>query len=489
MTLPEWVQKHKQKGTEIRTHNNTYYLYKITSKYDPKIKRSRKITQQYLGKITPQGLTKPKPQTLKENLQQITTKEYAATNLILTQCQDIIKHLQHHYPQQWQQITTFAIARLFHQSPLKNIQTHYQTSHLSDALPNTQVSPETLSKLLHDIGQRRQTMTQFMQNFQTGDQIIIDLTHIFSLSEGVISATLGHNHQKQYLPQINLILLLSLEKKTPSFFRLVSGSIRDVSTVVNSVKEAQLKEALLIGDKGFYSEANLLALEDKSVNVQYVLPLKRNSVLISYAPMRSGDREVFDGCFQFDKRVIWFKEQKLELEQGSGGRRVILFLDEFLRVEEEKDFVSYAVKSAEKKKVELDLSGFFGRQFCMGTIAVVTNCGFGAQRVFELLKERVEVEQVFDVFKNTLCADRSFMRDDWGLQGWMFVNFVALLFYYRLYDLLLGCDVLSKYSVEDVVLHFSRVFKLKIGDKWVLSEIPKSSRILAEKLKVKISIT
>jgi len=218
-----------------------------------------------------------------------------------------------------------------------------------------------------------------MQNFQTGDQIVIDLTHIFSLSEGIISATLGHNHQEEYLPQVNLILLLSLDKKTPSFFRLVPGSIRDVSTVINSVKEAQLKKALLIGDKGFYSEANLLALEDKSVDMSYILPLKRNNVLISYVPVRSGDRKAFDGCFQFDKRVIWFKEQKLELE--SGGRRVILFLDEFLRVEEVKDSVSYAVKSVEKKKGGLDLSGFFERQFCMGTIAVVTNCGFGAARV------------------------------------------------------------------------------------------------------------
>jgi len=262
----------------------------------------------------------------------------------------------------------------------------------------------------------------------------------------------------------------------------VPGSIRDVSTVVNSVKEAQLKEALLIGDKGFYSESNLLALEDKSVNVKYLLPLKRNSTLISYAPTCSGDRQVFDGCFQFDERVIWFKEQKLVGQVG--GRRVILFLDEFLRAEEERDFVSHVAK-----KEKLDMSGFFECQFCMGTIAVITNCGFGAVRVFELLKERVEVEQVFDVFKNTLSADRSFMRDDLGLQGWMFVNFVALLFYYRVYDLLLVCDLLSKYSVEDVVLHFSRVFKLRIGDKWVLSEIPKSSRVLAEKLKIKISIT
>jgi len=110
-------------------------------------------------------------------------------------------------------------------------------------------------------------------------------------------------------------------------------------------------------------------------------------------------------------------------------------------------------------------------------------------RVFELLKERVEVEQVFDVFKNSFSADRLYMRDDVGLLGWMFVNFVALLFYYRVYDLLLGCNVLDRYSVGDVVLHFSRVFKLKLGAGWVLSEIPKSSRLLAEKLKIEISIT
>jgi len=112
-----------------------------------------------------------------------------------------------------------------------------------------------------------------MQNFQTGDQIVIDLTHTFNLSEDIISATLEHNHQEEYLPQVNLILLLSIDKKTPSFFRLVPESIRDVSTVINSVKEAQLKKALLIGDKGFYSEANLLALEDKSVDMGYILPL------------------------------------------------------------------------------------------------------------------------------------------------------------------------------------------------------------------------
>jgi transposase len=262
----------------------------------------------------------------------------------------------------------------------------------------------------------------------------------------------------------------------------VPGSIRDVSTVVASVKEAQLSKALVIGDKGFYSESNISALEEDKL--EYLLPLKRNSSLISYAPARSGDRKRFDGYFRFDERVIWYREQKQKLRADKeAGRRVILFLDEGLKAEETKDFMSHVTS----KKLEAER--YFEQQFCMGTIAVITNCSFGAQRVFELLKERLEVEQVFDTFKNTLHADRSFMRDDLGLQGWMFVNFVALLFYYRIYDLLLQSEVLDKYSPRDVILHLSRIFKLKIGDKWVLSEIPKSTKALMEKLKIQISIT
>jgi transposase len=482
MELPDWAQKHKTAGKEVRKLNGRYYLYEITSKYNPAKGRSQKVTGPYLGRITPQGLIKPKRETLKENIQQITVKEYGATHSTLQTCQDIIDLLKTSHPQEWEQITAFALARLFHQSPLKNVQTHYTQSHLSDAFKDAEVSPESLSKLLHNIGTRRECMVEFMKNFLHGEQAVIDLTHVFSLSEGVISATLGHNGNGEYLPQVNMVLLLSLEKKTPSFFRLVPGSIRDVSAVVASVHEAHLQNALLIGDKGIYSESNVVSLEED--RLEYILPLKRNHSLISYAPTRSGDRKMFGGYFQFDERVIWYQEQKPKSKaERASGRRLILFLDEKLKAEEEKDFMSHV------KAGKITLQDYFAQQFCMGTIVVMTNCSFTAQRVFELLKERVEVEQVFDTFKNTLNADRSYMRDDWGLQGWMFVNFVALLFYYRIYDLLLRCEVLDRYSPRDVIMHLSRVFKLRIGNEWVLSEVPKSTRALMDKLKIEISIT
>ncbi len=42
------------------------------------------------------------------------------------------------------------------------------------------------------------------------------------------AATLGHNDENSYVPQLNTVLLLALGKKHPSFFRMMPGSIRGV---------------------------------------------------------------------------------------------------------------------------------------------------------------------------------------------------------------------------------------------------------------------
>lgn len=67
MAHPEWALKHKQKGTELRNIRGKYYLYRITSKWDPEKKVTRKITLGQIGVITeehglvPTGKTKTGP--------------------------------------------------------------------------------------------------------------------------------------------------------------------------------------------------------------------------------------------------------------------------------------------------------------------------------------------------------------------------------------------------------------------------------------------
>ena len=54
---PEWVASFdRPRGTEIKHIRGNWYLYERSWRYDPKIKRSRKVSGRCLGKITPDGL-------------------------------------------------------------------------------------------------------------------------------------------------------------------------------------------------------------------------------------------------------------------------------------------------------------------------------------------------------------------------------------------------------------------------------------------------
>ncbi len=52
MAHPEWALKFKVKNTELRKFGDKYYLYSITSKWDPEKKRTKKVTLKQLGNIT-----------------------------------------------------------------------------------------------------------------------------------------------------------------------------------------------------------------------------------------------------------------------------------------------------------------------------------------------------------------------------------------------------------------------------------------------------
>ncbi|MEW6617701.1 MAG: transposase [Patescibacteria group bacterium] len=476
MQHPEWVMKHKAKGTEIRKLGKHYYLYKIRSEYDKEKKRAKKITEKFLGKITEEGLIKPKHERIIESQKNISVKEFGASQFIAKESKDLIQNLKEVFPDTWKEIFTFAVFRFFSSSPLKNIRYHYQSSYLSEIILDAKVSPKSLSNMLHTMGQQRALIKKFLSKYIAQDECMaVDLTHIFSLSENVISATLGRNSEQNYLPQINLFLLFSLDRVQPIFYRLVPGSIRDVSSLLLSMEESKMKDIILVGDKGFYSADNVKELETKKI--RYILPLKRNSQFIDYSPLMQAGKKQFGGHFLFENRVIWYYEHAVD------GKKIVTFLDERLKVEEERDFLVRVNDGM------LKIEEFHENESKFGTISIVTKTDLSPQRIFELLKSRVEIEVTFDTFKNVLNADRSYMRDDSAMEGWMFVNFVALLLYYKVYGLLMSRDFLSRCSPKDVILHLSRVFNVKIGDNWVVSEIPKKTRLLIEKLGIELSIT
>ena len=86
--LPDWVLKHKVKGTDVITKNGNYYLYRVHSERRPDKTYPVLVTDEYLGVITEDGLI-PR----KQRIDDIIVKEYGLSkyfiNLILSLFSDI----------------------------------------------------------------------------------------------------------------------------------------------------------------------------------------------------------------------------------------------------------------------------------------------------------------------------------------------------------------------------------------------------------------
>ena len=94
---------------------------------------------------------------------------------------------------------------------------------------------------------------------------------------------------------------------------------------------------------------------------------------------------------------------------------------------------------------------------------------------------------MFDAMKNIIDADRTYMQNSEALEGWMFVNHIALQCYYLIYQKLLEHKLLKKYSVMDFLKFTHRIKKIKINNQWHLAEITKPVLALLEKLKLHIT--
>jgi len=471
-SYPDWVLKHKTKGTEIRKIGQGYYLYKITSRWDKEKKRPVKVTLGFLGTITETGLVKSRAIRLAESMEHITIKEYGAFFVVWQQNQDIVEALKELFPTWWKELWSMAYLRLMYQTPLKHLDLYYQTSFVSETLPQVRFSDKSITACLRAIGQERGKIVNFLKRFVKGSSfVLVDATHVISLSSGMQENRLGYNNKHQYDPQVNLLFIYEVKQKLPVYYRLVAGNIREIKALKMTLLESGLNKAIVVTDKGFYSKENVEAMGNEGLS--YIIPMKRNSCLIDYTPTTTAGKSGFDGYFSFQERVIWYKKT-----DNRSDIAMWLYLDEELKLAEQKDYLQRVQNSRQGYSLET----FHAKQHKFGTIALLSSLkDTDACILFNYFKSRIAIETMFDTFKNILSADRTYMQGDTEMETWMFIHHLALVFYYRLYQRLMDKDLLKRYSPKDLLLYFSQVKKIKIQDQWRVAEIPKKVEALIKK--------
>lgn len=231
---------------------------------------------------------------------------------------------------------------------------------------------------------------------------------------------------------------------------------------------------MIIVDKGFASGDNFTLMAES--RLQYIIPLRRNNRHCGRSLLQAGDKSKFDGCFLFNGRAVWY------YEYIQNGRRFIMYLDEMLKAKEERDYL----QRLEAKMGKYSHEGFVEKQVCFGLIAFHTNLSDTPMEIYKLYKARFEIEQFFDFLNNLLDQDCSYLQDKHAVEAWAFLNHISLMLVYLLYTRLKVADLLSKYSVQDLLIHLKFIQYLKINNSWSISEIPNKTQELLDFLELHI---
>lgn len=475
---PEWALACKRKGTELRHLNGSYYLYEVTSKWDRDKKRSKKITGKLLGKITQnEGFLESDKNRLRKQqirFEGIQVKECGIAGAIEHLFVATVSILKKIFPDSWQILIALAYGRLVYQSPLKNMMFHYSNSFLSEQYPNLDLTSQSISRFLRDLGQSRHKIVEFCRCFKTpGDFVLFDGTDIFSRSRLMELPKFSKSKLGTYDDTINLMFIFSVNQQSPVYYRLLPGNIKDVSAFKLCLQESGVEDVTVIIDKGFASKKNIETLLKEEL--KFIIPLPRDSKLIDYQKAKSGDKRQYDSFFMYEDRYIW--HYNIADDQKTS---ITLFLDEELRHQEVKDFLH----RVDNKVANYTIEKYHDKQHAFGTLSIIGSSGKSAREIYETYKIRGQVETMIDALKNVVEADRTYMQNQTTLEGWMFINLIALQWYYRILNLLKKHDLNKTYSPTDFLLFLSEVKMVKINDTWHRAEVVQKTADIMKKVKI-----
>ena len=226
------------------------------------------------------------------------------------------------FPHHWKDL--LALAMFFVIYPERNL-ANYDITAAHSQLGGNPLDSQRISELLESItaDQRQQYMKRRLNHSCGGENNnfwAFDTTSISSYSETLSKVAYGHNKEDPEMPMIKIALLIDETNGEPLYYKVLNGSIADVSLLRNLfVDLAQLrdKQINLVLDRGFCSEHNFLMMfrnhvgfiaglrSDLAIAAQTVdqlMPSLRLTLPEYYSPTI--------GCYCATKQIDWYSSTR-----------------------------------------------------------------------------------------------------------------------------------------------------------------------------------
>jgi hypothetical protein len=458
-TLPEPVQKTFQERKtieksrlELKIIHSNYYIYRATSKWDPQKKKPIKITV-FLGTITPNGQYKPK-QPQKREYSDASYYEYGNSQLCQTLSKDIQDALGE--TKYKDELLALSITRAIDPVPLYLTQSRWNKLYASKN-QKVNLSSRHLSDILAQVGSDPQIYDVYAKLASEGGMLFYDLTTILTYSKNLKLAEKGYNPDHEFENQINVIMAFSTTTQLPVAADVFYGSIRDVKTIRYFIDRFACSDMGFIFDRGFSSYKLLLDLKKKG-KIHYIVPLKKNSKLL---PRRFKTT----GALVYRERGVGYFKKK--------NRYGFLYIydDPAIRAEEENTLLRRV------KEGKLALGDYQLRKKQAGVFGIVSDLDLAAEEIYEQYKQREEIELSFDVMKNELEADKTYLGRAEAVRGYFIMILLALRLHFKILRRLREKKLVGEMSVKEVLFELSKIeLTVEKSDREIFGVFPKRAQ-------------
>lgn len=510
-----YIVKQKIKGN--------IYLYNVENKWDSVNKKTfQKRT--YIGAENPIKLVKKRRNGLS-----LVNKNFG--NIFLLKClsekigiDNIVKNC---FPEDYNEIMAMVYYEVMEGSPTYLFQYWLEEHHLPEV---KKLDSAATSNLFESIGKNeisRVSFTEYwIEHLKPLNALFFDISSVSSYSTNISFIEWGYNRDQENLAQLNIGVVYCEEKKLPVCYFLYPGSIVDVTTLKNCQKYLNkygLKDFLFILDRGFFSTANILEMNNAKNKINFIQPLsfglKKTKELIQE---NKHELRHLNSAFAYNDELLYhlkssicfdstnfdahlFYNEKAEMDVRHNFLLPIFEIEKKLKdtefktlktwttyknnnmVEKYRDFFKWnkstgrAVRNIRKINAHLSRTGYY--------VMATNQTAILRDELLSHYRNKDLVEKVFDILKNEMDGKRLRTHNDYTTQGKIFLLFISVILCSEITKIMNQKELFKTFTVKELMYELR---KIKINNiakdgKPIVSEISKKQRKIFEDFEIDIN--
>ncbi len=346
------------------------------------------------------------------------------------------------------------------------------------------VDPTSTQRFFGDFERRREAARSASD--PVGEMVVcaLDTTSISTYSAMLEAAKYGKNKEGDAMSQINLLMICDNQTGIPLYYRSLPGNYSDKSVLDTTLVELRSAEfrkgTILVMDRGFYSQANVVMLLKSTFRFLIGMPL---SAGIYKDAIREASKVILDtenyceavGMHTWSK-VISIKAPRRGRGPNSHEVCLYLFLNPAKQAEEQQKLAQRFSrgKSALETDPSLHAKGnFYGRHYrveqdAQGKVVAVhhdteaqrdkmSECGFfgylgpvglTGQRVLEITRNRDYIEKDYEAYKSRMRRPKHSLEEH--LEGKIFLVYLSTIVEMYIRRVMDEYLLYGKYSFNDL---------------------------------------